>query len=116
MLLVGPPSGLTCPECGGALWEQDEGGNLRFACHVGHAYSLISLMESQGTTLEMTLWSAVRALEERAEMYRRLARRTTGSRSDDYWERAAEAEEHARALREMLSVTGRLAAPAPDDT
>jgi two-component system chemotaxis response regulator CheB len=115
-LLIGPPSGLTCPECGGALWEQDEGGTLRFACHVGHAYSLISLMEYQGTTLEMTLWSAVRALQERADMYRRLARRTTGAPNERYEERAREAEEHAHALREMLSVTGRLAAPAPDET
>ena len=35
----GEPSGLTCPECGGALWEQQEGDLVRFRCHVGHAYS-----------------------------------------------------------------------------
>src|SRR4051795_11755056 len=65
-LLSGPPSALTCPECGGALWEHEEGGALRYACHVGHAYSLSSLVEEQGRGLEMTLWSAVRSLEERA--------------------------------------------------
>jgi two-component system chemotaxis response regulator CheB len=115
-LLEGPPSALTCPECGGALWEQDNGGSLRFACHVGHAYSLASLIEEQGRSLENTLWSAVRALEERADMHRRLSRRSTTSRSDDYKERAREAERHARALREMLSMTGRLAVPASDES
>jgi hypothetical protein len=26
--LLGPPSGLTCPDCGGALWEIDDGRSL----------------------------------------------------------------------------------------
>jgi two-component system chemotaxis response regulator CheB len=116
-LLDGPPSGLTCPECGGALWEQENGGVVRFACHVGHAYSLSSLLEEQGRSLETSLWSAVRALEERASMHRRLAHRTRGgTREVLYQDRAREAEEHAQSLRAMLSVTGRLAAPAPDDS
>jgi two-component system, chemotaxis family, protein-glutamate methylesterase/glutaminase len=115
-LLSGPPSALTCPECGSALWDHEDGPNLRFMCHVGHAYSLASLVEEQGRALETTLWSALRALEERADMHRRLARRTSGSRVAVYEARAHEAEGHARALRETLSVTGRLAVPAPEHT
>jgi len=114
-LLEGPPSSLTCPECGGALWQQEDGRELRFACHVGHAYSVGSLMEEQGRSLETTLWSSVRALEERADMHRRLARRTSTSRRLQYVERADEAEQHARALREMLGGAGRLAVAAPED-
>jgi two-component system, chemotaxis family, protein-glutamate methylesterase/glutaminase len=115
-LLEGPPSGLTCPECGGALWEQEAGSALRFACHVGHAYSVASLLEEQGRSLESTLWSAVRALEERADMHRRLARRTSApTRRGDYANRAGEAEQHARALREMLGAAGRVATPGPED-
>src|SRR5436305_9170801 len=35
---AGDLSGLTCPECGGALWEHlDHDGYVRFKCHVGHA-------------------------------------------------------------------------------
>jgi two-component system chemotaxis response regulator CheB len=113
-LLGGPPSRLTCPECGGALWEQENGNELRFACHVGHAYSIASLTEEQGRALETTLWSAVRALEERADMHRRLARRTSSSRGVIYEERAREAEEHALGLREMLGRAGRIAAPVPE--
>jgi two-component system, chemotaxis family, protein-glutamate methylesterase/glutaminase len=114
-LLEGPPSALTCPECGGALWEQVDGETLRFACHVGHAYTLLSLLEEQGRDLEGTLWSAVRSLEERAEVHRRLARRTSGAREAVYDDRANEAQAHARSLREMLSAAGRIAAPVPDE-
>lgn len=115
-LLEGPPTGFTCPECGGALWEQEDGAGLRFACHVGHAYSLASLQEEQGRALEMTLWSAVRALEERADMHRRLARRTSSARSEVYEDRAREAEAHAHTLRQMLEQAGRLAAAATEQT
>jgi len=37
--LFGPPSGLTCPDCGGALWQVPEGRVVRYQCHVGHQYA-----------------------------------------------------------------------------
>jgi two-component system chemotaxis response regulator CheB len=37
--LFGPPSGLTCPDCGGALWEIQEGRAVRYRCPVGHQYA-----------------------------------------------------------------------------
>jgi two-component system chemotaxis response regulator CheB len=110
-LLEAPPTGLTCPECGGALWEHDNGATVRFSCNVGHAYTLASLMEEQGRELETTLWSAVRSLDERADVLRRLARRTQGARTAIYVGRATDAEEHARSLRQMLATAGRLAVP-----
>jgi two-component system chemotaxis response regulator CheB len=116
MLLEGPPTSLTCPECGGSLWEREDGPEIRFACHVGHAYSPGSLVEEQGRALETTLWSAVRALEERADMNRRLARRTGGPRRVQYEERGTEADAHARALRGMLGEAGRLAVAAGDQS
>jgi two-component system chemotaxis response regulator CheB len=111
---AGPPSALTCPECGGALWEHDEDGHIRYACHVGHAYSLGSLLEEQGRSLEMSLWSALRALEERADMQRRLARRSRPGARARFDEHAADAERHATALRQMLAVVGRLTLPAAE--
>jgi two-component system chemotaxis response regulator CheB len=35
---IGTPSTFSCPECGGILWELEEGGLLRFRCRVGHAF------------------------------------------------------------------------------
>src|SRR5581483_6405188 len=34
---VGKRFVFTCPECNGALWEIEEGGGLRYSCHVGHS-------------------------------------------------------------------------------
>lgn len=36
---VGQSSGLTCPDCGGGLWEIKESKPLRYRCHTGHAFT-----------------------------------------------------------------------------
>jgi two-component system chemotaxis response regulator CheB len=40
---VGKPSSLTCPHCGGGLWEVNGPRPLRYRCHTGHAFSARSL-------------------------------------------------------------------------
>jgi two-component system, chemotaxis family, protein-glutamate methylesterase/glutaminase len=64
-----------CPDCGGTLWETEEGGTASYRCRVGHAFTMNSLVSRHVDSLERTLWSAYRALEERAAMSRRVARR-----------------------------------------
>jgi two-component system chemotaxis response regulator CheB len=71
----GPPTTFTCPECHGPLWAFDEGRLKRYQCRVGHAYSEESLVVEQGSAVETALWSALEALEERAELLERLAAR-----------------------------------------
>jgi two-component system chemotaxis response regulator CheB len=101
---TGVLSSITCPECGGSLWEHDEEGLLRFRCHVGHAYSPDSLEVSQAQSLEGALWAALRSLQERAQLFRRLARRVG---SDGRLEAKAKAvEEHAAVLRSLLASIG----------
>jgi two-component system chemotaxis response regulator CheB len=85
----GQPSLLTCPDCGGVLVEHERGGVVRFACQVGHAYSPESLVEEQGSALESALWSAMRTLEERADLLRRMARRAERSGSEQTQQRLA---------------------------
>jgi two-component system, chemotaxis family, protein-glutamate methylesterase/glutaminase len=79
---VGDPTLLTCPDCGGVLLQRDEGSLVRFACQVGHAYSPESLDEEQGEALESALWTAIRTLDERADLLRRMARRADRSGAD----------------------------------
>jgi two-component system, chemotaxis family, protein-glutamate methylesterase/glutaminase len=105
----GPPSGLTCPECGGSLFEREEGEIVHFRCRTGHAYSPESLLAEQFDTLEATLWAAVRALQENAALARRMERsmrqrdRTGASAAGmRYAKRAEEAERHAEVLRGVL--------------
>jgi two-component system chemotaxis response regulator CheB len=70
---VGRRSIFSCPECNGALWEVKEGSQVMFSCHVGHSYTARGLDEAQSISIEQSLWSAVRALKENAEMHERLA-------------------------------------------
>jgi two-component system, chemotaxis family, protein-glutamate methylesterase/glutaminase len=100
----GLPTGLTCPDCGGALWEHEQEGLVRFKCHVGHAYSPESLDSGQSQMVEMALWAALRALQERADLFRRLARRSPGRR---YADKARVADEHAAVLRDLITSFGR---------
>jgi two-component system chemotaxis response regulator CheB len=103
---VGSRSLFTCPECNGALWEIDSGG-LQYRCHVGHAYSAQSLRQEQNTTIEESLWSAVRALKESAALDERLADRSRQHQLDKAEEQhrrnASEKMEHVARLQDFLA-------------
>lgn len=62
-----------CPECHGPLWEVKDGKMLRYQCLVGHRYTLDSLAAGHEEELETALWIALRTLEERVVLQRRLA-------------------------------------------
>ena len=69
----GTPSGLTCPQCNGALWELREGNYKRYRCHVGHSYLPDSLLADQSEAVTTALYSALRAVEEKSTSLRRIA-------------------------------------------
>ena len=107
---TGEPSGLSCPDCGGSLFEKPGEQPVHFRCRTGHAYSPESLVAKQSDTVEAALWAALRALEENAAFSRRMEKRTrtqgnpsTGQR---YRERASDAEKHAKVLRGILQEGG----------
>jgi two-component system, chemotaxis family, protein-glutamate methylesterase/glutaminase len=103
---LGEPSTFACPDCGGVLWEMNENGFLRFRCRVGHAYTARHLGAEQRYAIEAALWSALRALEEHAALYRRMADRAANSDYNEtarqYQERASNTTENARVLRDFL--------------
>lgn len=102
----GKPSVYTCPDCHGTLWEMSDGSLLHYRCRVGHAYTVDSLVAAQAVDLEESLWVALRALEEHISLNRRLELRSREQNmlaaAERFRERADEAEEHARRIREML--------------
>ena len=102
----GEPSGFSCPDCNGVLWGIQDGGMQRFRCRVGHAWSPESLLARQSDSLEAALWIALRSLEERAALARRLAEpaRDRGHRitATRFEEQASEAQNAARVVRDLL--------------
>jgi two-component system, chemotaxis family, protein-glutamate methylesterase/glutaminase len=69
----GQPSPYSCPDCGGVLWEIEEGQYARYRCRVGHAYNPETMIGAQEEQLEEALWSAAKTLEETARLSKRLA-------------------------------------------
>ena len=70
---TGTLAALTCPECGGPLWEMRNGELLRYRCRSGHAYTGESALAAKAEALDEALWEAYNALRESAIMARRLA-------------------------------------------
>ena len=103
----GQLSVFSCPECHGTLWEEDQDGLLRFRCRVGHVYSADSMLAAQTDSVDRALWAALRSLEERAALTRKLSDRARERKHDwvaeAFAERAAAAETHAAVVREILN-------------
>jgi two-component system chemotaxis response regulator CheB len=103
---VGNPSPYTCPECHGTLFEVESEAVPRFRCRIGHAYSQKSLEAEQAATVETTLWTAIRSLEERAALLYDLAARmrrrgieTSALRMED---QAVDARRGAEQIRDLI--------------
>ena len=110
--LAGPePPGMrtdiTCPQCGGVLWEEVEDRMTIYRCRAGHVYSPDSLLAVQGEDLDSAIWRPIRMLQERGALLRRLATRATAQgrlRSARYFhDEAEEALRRAADMRRALS-------------
>jgi two-component system chemotaxis response regulator CheB len=69
---LGRRSPLACPDCHGVMWEIDEGDLIRYRCHVGHTYTAELMSVALDENLRRALGSALRALEERRQLARKL--------------------------------------------
>jgi two-component system chemotaxis response regulator CheB len=102
----GEVSVFTCPECGGALWQVDETGMLRFRCHVGHAYRAEILLSEQTEALEAALWTAVRTFKEKSVLSRQLAHNERAGGDADtaarFEEQAHQAAQFGRLIEHYL--------------
>ena len=108
VLQLGAPSNYACPECHGVLLEMKDRVPLRFRCHTGHAYTFESLLSEMDDVIEATLWTAIRALEERAMLIRHACEHDTLSETPQRAEfiARAEAAEHRADVMRQLAFAG----------
>lgn len=103
----GVVSDFTCPDCGGTLWESEQGNLVSFRCRVGHAFSVESLYDGKRDVLESALWASVRAFEEQAGLARRLATQMLASGderlAETYELQAREAEHRGTLVQEVTA-------------
>jgi two-component system, chemotaxis family, protein-glutamate methylesterase/glutaminase len=92
---LGPPSGYTCPDCSGALISVSEGN---YRCHVGHAWTADALLHARDDEIEGALWVAIRSLQEKAKLSRRLAEQVNPGILSERYEAMAGESEHAMSV------------------
>jgi two-component system, chemotaxis family, protein-glutamate methylesterase/glutaminase len=110
-------SGVSCPECGGPLRQQDTATPVRFHCPAGHTWSPESLVADQAGGIEQALWAAVLRLEERARLNEALAgtASTQGypASAGGFLAAARSAQSSARQIRRLLTTAGLADIPSP---
>ena len=102
--------GMSCPECDGPLEELFPKAPRSYRCHEGHRFTAKSLLAGQDDAAERALRVALRTLDERHRMLRRMA---SDAREEErprmaerYERRAEEAEGHAESIRALLHRIG----------
>jgi two-component system, chemotaxis family, protein-glutamate methylesterase/glutaminase len=109
---------VVCPECGGTLRDTTEDGVPAFGCHVGHRFTMGSLIDEQRDAVERALWTAARTLEDRGLLLRDMAERAESQgrsfTARSWRRRAAEADADVRLLREALERQAAFDSALPD--
>jgi len=86
----------------------------RYRCHTGHAFTLRTLAQAQHETVDVAVWTALRALQEKEILLRNLssAARTDGDTDEARRcaEQASEVGQTAESLRRLLETV-----PGPRD-
>jgi two-component system chemotaxis response regulator CheB len=103
---IGKLSPLTCPQCHGSLVAMEEGSNVRFRCHTGHAYSATTLSSAMLEQMNDTVQESLRALEENAMLFEMMAHQFEKAGrpgpAKALFRRALVAREQSRALHELV--------------
>lgn len=69
---IGEICEFACPDCGGNLWAVHNDVIKRYRCHIGHAYTEQDLVVKQSETASATLWVALRMMEERKHLLKKM--------------------------------------------
>jgi two-component system, chemotaxis family, protein-glutamate methylesterase/glutaminase len=103
---LGPRSVLTCPDCGGIMWELKDGALSRYRCHIGHAYTEETITTGVDERLKRAMTSALRALNERVALVTKLRDEAEhrGQRhlANSWSTRAHEFEREAEVIRDGI--------------
>ncbi len=102
----------SCPECGGVMWEFDDGQAAHYRCHVGHAYASEVLSAALEENVLRALAVAQRTLEDRNELMQKLHKEAVDkgrvAAAKDWARLAQETERQLGALKDSVKNIQRL--------
>ncbi|HMH33294.1 MAG TPA: chemotaxis protein CheB [Puia sp.] len=95
-----------CPDCGGGLWQAKNDIIKRYRCHIGHAYTERDLVLRQAEAAGTTLWVALRMMEERKHLLKKMevehTKKGYKTLSANSVEKQSEMTKHIDKLKEIL--------------
>ena len=106
--MIGTPSAFVCPDCGGGLYEIENAPLWRFRCRVGHAFTAEVLRAGKAEVLEQALWLALRTLEEKIELHRRMVQRAA---ERGLASMASQWQEDIRDMEQQIDLLGQILYP-----
>jgi two-component system, chemotaxis family, protein-glutamate methylesterase/glutaminase len=92
----------TCPDCRGPLSESSYFELREYNCLVGHRYSARVLLQAHSEAQEKSLWAAIVALEEAANLVRVVANDFPDELVERLQEQAAKKMAQAGEIRRIL--------------
>jgi len=111
---IGDQSIFACPDCGGGMWNmmKKKGDLDRYRCHIGHLYSENDLVVKQEEVLETTLWVALRIMEERKTLLKKMEgdhfKKGLKTTAKEYTEKIEVMEYHVDKMKEILFKTQKI--------
>ncbi|MBC7508359.1 MAG: chemotaxis protein CheB [Ferruginibacter sp.] len=108
---LGVTSIYASPDCGGGLWDisKQNGKSDRYRCHIGHSYSEKDLVVKQGEILESTLWTALRIMEERRNLLKKMEddnnKKGLSKMAASYQQKGTDIQFHVNKMKEILFAT-----------
>ncbi|HEY0657773.1 MAG TPA: chemotaxis protein CheB [Pyrinomonadaceae bacterium] len=106
VMQLGEISPFTCPDCHGVLTKLRDGKLTRFRCHTGHAFSADALLTTLTETIEDSMWSAMRGIEESIMLLNHISEHFAESGQMEMAElsrkKAFEAQNRAAIIREAI--------------
>ena len=106
IMQLGELTPYTCPDCHGVLSQLHDGKRPRFRCHTGHAYSADSLLATVTETIEESMWSAIRGIEESIMLLNHLGEHFSEDGDANlamlYFQKAREAQERVQTIRQAV--------------
>lgn len=112
---LGMQTPIACPDCHGPLWQIGDEQQRRFRCYLGHVASARQLVDDSAAQVEGALWSALRALNDRAHTLEVLAADAdkigNTPSAETYTVRAREARAQAELMRRFMLDLSRTRSP-----
>ena len=98
----------TCTSCGGPLTVIEGEEVVHYRCRTGHSFTMQSLEEDQGRQLEETLWIALRVLDERMALLKKMTsdyeRKGLDMLAKSNQQKIEEVEQHALYLKKLMGL------------